>query len=402
MISVSFLLKEPNKDNSLIYMFVFYGQKKPFKLSTSESIPVQFWNRDTQRVREVREYQRAKAVNRKLDKYERLIKEIYDSSESLTPEYIRKLFTIAAKGAPPDPKNVFLDYFLKYIEENKNKSNIRSYKTTYNSLIALMPVTAKISEVDYTYLKTYQKAFEKKVITMGKSKGNLPSLNFVGTMIKNIKAVLNDARKNGFEINDRIKDFNKSEEESDSIALTPEEVIRIYNTNVPKSYEKTRDIFVTGCCTAMRFGDYSQLSDIRNGLIYKTTEKTGERVVVPVHWMLKEILEKYNNKLPSSCMGYVNRQIKEIGKLAKINTMITKTRTEGGKKVTRTFEKWELITTHTARRTGATNMYLAGIPTLAIMMITGHRTERAFLKYIKVTKEQNAEILSKHPYFAKP
>lgn len=228
-------------------------------------------------------------------------------------------------------------------------------------------------------------------------------MNSIGTMIKNIKAVINDARKHGFETNNGINDFAKSEEESDSIYLTEEEILKIHNTPVPQSYARTKTTFVIGCCTAMRFGDYSKLPDIRNGLIYKATGKTGERVIVPAHYLVKEIMEKYNGTPPAPSKERVNRQIKEIGRLAGIDTLIDKTRTEGGKKITRTYKKWELITTHTARRSGATNMYLAGIPTLAIMMITGHRTEKAFLKYIRVTKEENAIRLASHPYFnAKP
>ena len=61
--------------------------------------------------------------------------------------------------------------------------------------------------------------------------------------------------------------------------------------------------------------------------------------------------------------------------------------------------KYHLVTTHTARRSGATNMYLAGVPTLDIMKITGHRTESSFLTYIKVTKQETAEKLNLHPYF---
>jgi len=44
-------------------------------------------------------------------------------------------------------------------------------------------------------------------------------------------------------------------------------------------------------------------------------------------------------------------------------------------------------------------MYLEGIPTIDIMKISGHKTEREFLKYIKVSKEETAVILSDHPYF---
>lgn len=44
-------------------------------------------------------------------------------------------------------------------------------------------------------------------------------------------------------------------------------------------------------------------------------------------------------------------------------------------------------------------MYNAGIPTRDIMKITGHKSERDFLNYIKVTKEQTADNLSKHSWF---
>ena len=403
MIRVNFNLKEPNKDNSLIYLVAYIGAKVPLRFSAKEIIPTQFWNKDTQRVREVREFHRARAINKKLDRYERVIKEIYDNTDNPTPEYIRQLFNIEINGAKPEPENIFLVYFKKYLDENKHKSNIKSYTTTYNSVRELMPLTTPLSEIDYAYLNAYQRKAEKRVITRGKNKGNLPSLNSIGTMIKNIKAVINDARKHGFETNNGINDFAKSEEESDSIYLTEEEILKIHNTPVPQSYERTKITFVIGCCTAMRFGDYSKLPDIRNGLIYKATGKTGERVIVPAHYLVKEILQKNNGIPPAPSKERVNRQIKEIGRLAGIDALIDKTRTEGGKKITRTYKKWELITTHTARRSGATNMYLAGIPTLAIMMITGHRTEKAFLKYIRVTKEENAIRLASHPYFnAKP
>ena len=65
------------------------------------------------------------------------------------------------------------------------------------------------------------------------------------------------------------------------------------------------------------------------------------------------------------------------------------------------YKKYELVSTHTARRSGATNMYIAVIPTLAIMKITGHKTEKAFLKYIKISEEENAEMLAKHCFFNK-
>ena len=75
---------------------------------------------------------------------------------------------------------------------------------------------------------------------------------------------------------------------------------------------------------------------------------------------------------------------------------------KGGLKVKTSISKHDLIKTHTARRTGITNLYLAGIPTLAIQKLSGHKTEVNLLKYIKVTKEQNADILARHHYFTQP
>ena len=69
---------------------------------------------------------------------------------------------------------------------------------------------------------------------------------------------------------------------------------------------------------------------------------------------------------------------------------------KGGLKVSKKVPKNELIKTHTARRTGCTNMYLAGIPSIDIMKISGHKTEKEFLGYIKVTKEQTGDSDTKN------
>ena len=67
--------------------------------------------------------------------------------------------------------------------------------------------------------------------------------------------------------------------------------------------------------------------------------------------------------------------------------------TKGGIRVTQQLPKYELITTHTARRSFATNQFLLGVPSITIMAMTGHRTEKSFMKYIKVTKREHATIM---------
>ena len=95
----------------------------------------------------------------------------------------------------------------------------------------------------------------------------------------------------------------------------------------------------------------------------------------------------------------VNDNIKLICLRAKITQKIEHTSIKGAKRVTEIVPKYTLVTTHTARRTGATLMYLDGMDLLTIMKFTGHETEAEFLKYIRVTAEENAIRLSKMKYF---
>jgi integrase len=55
-----------------------------------------------------------------------------------------------------------------------------------------------------------------------------------------------------------------------------------------------------------------------------------------------------------------------------------------------------LVSSHTARRSFATNMYKSGFTSISIMTITGHKTEKAFLTYIRVTQEEHAKKLREH------
>ena len=95
----------------------------------------------------------------------------------------------------------------------------------------------------------------------------------------------------------------------------------------------------------------------------------------------------------------MNGYLKEVISLAGIKELIETSITKGGKIERTVLPKYKLISTHTARRSFATNLYLAEIPTISIMKITGHQTEQSFLKYIRVTQKENADKLLTHPFF---
>jgi len=111
-------------------------------------------------------------------------------------------------------------------------------------------------------------------------------------------------------------------------------------------------------------------------------------------------MDKYKdnpNSLPRSYGNQVmNRYLKEIGELAKLDDTFIKVRNKGRRRVEERFRRYELLTTHTARRSFATNMFKRGVPARVIMKITGHRTEAAFSSYIKVSQDENAELMLKY------
>jgi len=161
------------------------------------------------------------------------------------------------------------------------------------------------------------------------------------------------------------------------------------------------------CYTAQRFSDYSTINEgniriLESGqrVIDLKQKKTGNHVVIPVRPELQAILDKYENRLPKAYEQKVNKFIKEVAREAGITEKIEVSYVENGEKKTHLVAKCDLVKTHTARRSGATIMYLAGIPTIAIMKITGHKTEKEFMKYIKITEEQTAMELMNHPYFS--
>lgn len=183
---------------------------------------------------------------------------------------------------------------------------------------------------------------------------------------------------------------------SAALLLAALAVCRSYHTVEAVSFD------YLGAFTGLRFSDFSRLEwkNITNtGTISIQTQKTGTKVVIPIHPVVREILDRGYDFSSSMSDQKINRYIKEVGKIAGIDGMVTINRNVGGRTVTESVPKYSLITTHTARRSFATNAYKSGVPTIAIMKITGHREESTFLRYIKVSEEENAEMLKRHSFF---
>ena len=226
----------------------------------------------------------------------------------------------------------------------------------------------------------------------------------MGKHISVLKTFLRDATEDGANTNLKFqsKAFKVVETESESIALTEKEFLDLYELDLSENVrlERVRDLFLVGANTGLRFSDFT---DIKPENIKKTAKgfelnmiqfKTKNKVIIPLNDTALVILKKYDNQLPNAISNQkFNDYIKEIAKLVPaLHETETKAIIKGGKSYEETFHRWELISTHTARRSFATLAYERGTPTLAIMAITGHKTEKSFLGYIKTSKEKHADI----------
>lgn len=230
----------------------------------------------------------------------------------------------------------------------------------------------------------------------------------VRNFIQKTIAILNKAARSGYTVDlESFRELQVPDEDCESVYLTVDELERIYSLSLKNEMAQIRDIFLIGCCTALRYSDYSRLSEQNfqeNGSITILTQKTNTKVTIPIHYLIKDIISRNNGymflKYQHSQQNF-NKVVKTICKKAGINAKVLVERTEGFKKVRKTYKKYELISSHTARRSGATNMYLANIPIFRIMLITGHKTEAAFFRYIRIRKEENALFLQQHPFFSR-
>lgn len=234
--------------------------------------------------------------------------------------------------------------------------------------------------------------------------------NTIATRVKCIKSVINSlpmAERVGCEFVEPKK-CAAVMEDIDNIALNEKELQALAALDLADNahLDRVRDQFLLLAWTGCRYSDLGKLSRKyivnEDGDSYFSLEqqKTGAKVVIPILPPIVPILEKYDYQPPRPISNQrFNDYIKEVAQLADLDDEVVTTHTQQDKgeftpgRVETRRPKWQAVTAHTARRSFATNMYKRGFPTLAIMAITGHKTEKSFLTYIKVTEAENATMV---------
>lgn len=307
---------------------------------------------------------------------------------------------ILDKGSLPEPKDFkaeiekrltdvptekstlgYYDDYLQWLEaRKKSKSFIAAMTGLKNLLIELKAkgTSIRFNDIDATFETRLRELMEEK----GYKK------NTVASKIKRLRLFLGWAYRNNLHQNQKFKLFQAKEEPVEIVALTEAEIATIAGLSLPVyKFVRTggtpliRDWLCISCECGLRYSDFNKIAKpellaVPGGYDVKIrTLKTGAVVTIPVSKLLYEIFQKYdfNVPLPPSNQKY-NAGLTRIAERAGIT---------------------KKISSHSGRKSFATNMYLKGIPVQSIMKVTGHVKESEFYKYLGVSGTENAALIRK-------
>lgn len=368
-------------------------QNRQFKFTTGEKVAVKKFKNGMVEPRA----ENASKINAKLAllrvNAKNLYKEFEAKKEFPTPDVFKAKLNGEILEASEDRD--FMKDFALFMEYHVNKGSSRSMQKNLQMTMDKLNDFSKKHKyhIDYSNInltfygkfKAYCKGLRLKDGSVGLSK------NTLGGHINRLKMFLNHAKAEGWNKFEYYKNtsFKVDKETKKVVSLTENEVNKVAelelsdrqkDANGINRLELSRDLFVLGCETGLRYSDYSKINrksivEVVDGynLDLRTikTQKTKEEVVLPLSNLVMDILIKYNFNVPKAPTNQkLNENLKTLMKLAEID---------------------KSISTHSARRTFCTTHYHAKTPISWIMAMSGHRTETEFFKYIGVNLVENAE-----------
>lgn len=399
-------------ENAQIYVRFSIDRDNVFQTKTGKTINAKYWSVKTSRP--IQTIAENKILTTELNALENHILKEYNTDYSkgviFSKDWLsEKIDTFFNRIEVKTDDAVFLNYLQNFIDfkrstssytdctlrkYNNLKDRFTQYQKKKKKTFLLQDVGAK-TLIDFkNYLITDCDLMETTAVRF----------------LKNLKTVLFDAEQNGKSIHYQIRGFSTGTTNTEyKVFLSFDEIEKIKEIQtINTDWNIAKDWLVLGCYLGQRASDLLRMT---KRMIYTKTDsegnsfrfleikqqKTGEKVVIPLHDEVETILNKYNGDFPPSFANnfdsnavLFNRHIKKVCELAGIHEIIKgKVYNEGKKKNEIVeIEKCFLVSSHVCRRSFATNFYGNKMfTTPQLMAITGHSTEQMFLNYIGKTAD---------------
>lgn len=352
----------------------------------------------------------SKDINREIDKHRSAMEKAFAQFEFIeqrvpTTDELKQTFNkLAGKSSDSvEEKEPELQKIgAVFLNENRllwSDSTCKKVKTILKHLKAF-DSTATFSDISTSFLKRF--------VTFLLDKKNLQNTT-IQKNIRILKWFLNWSTDNGYNTNTEYQRFDPKLKVAKKkvIFLTWIELMHLYNLKISEKQshlDKVRDVFCFCCFTSLRYSDVYHLkrSDITNTSIEIVTIKTHDTLSIDLNDYSQSILDKYkdisfpqNKALPVISNQKMNDYLKDLGKLAGIDSPETITYYKGNERIENVMPKYELLTTHCGRRTFICNALALGIPTHVVMKWTGHSDYKAMEPYIDVSNDTSNNEMNK-------
>lgn len=178
---------------------------------------------------------------------------------------------------------------------------------------------------------------------------------------------------------------------SSIIFLEPDELEEFWTVDLQGQFDVWRDYLIVMCYTGMRYSDAAKINpdiiDKSRRELYYIQTKTGKEAIPPILPKVEFTLVKYpDGRLPALSNQKLNQGLKKLAECMGMDRVVKDIYSLNGKVIEDQMPLYEAITSHIGRKTFIMNAINAGVPTRAIMKMTGHKGEAPLRFYIDHAK----------------
>ncbi len=415
MANIKLILKEDKRSKtteSKIYISYYQNAQNKALLSTGVTAKASNWNKDKGQVRKTDPLHQEKneILHSRLQRILTIEKELSLRDEEVTIHKLKELYDIKHKGTsgikdPVEAIELMIERKKGLVKDDVLK-DYRSLAKHMKSFIQKESKHATINDIDNRFGSSFQQYLTVTDIVPYRDQTDQTlkyrpmAKNTIGKQLKNLKVLMRFCLDEGLIKNNQLTKLSPPSEVSDDIALSEVELQKIeaLELEAGSKHDEIRDFFLIGCETGLRYSDLKRLSsanlDLEQRILTIRTQKSNKPVKIPVSLRVKRILDKRLGRFPKSYNSVsFNVEIKEISKESGLLDSVVKTTTRGNEINEKAIPKWQMVSSHTCRRTFCTIQFKSGMPTILIRRISGHAKESDFLRYIKIGEEEAAEMM---------
>lgn len=371
------------KKRSLVSILVKCSDKK-IQLSTGIKVPKNLWNKKTQTVRDQEKNKIITYYKNKLDeaKVNLINKNIhYPTSEEFRDEF-NSLTGLKDRSIKTTKFTTLLDWIYYYSEKRKKLVSFDTWRRVNQLIIHIKNCDPdiKISEVGSKFWFEFQE-------TMGMSEKKYTD-SYIKKVSNDLKIYISKGILQGLPFQNFEFTYLTKQRSKIPFWLTREELNKLSELKTKNREEKiTLRFFLFQAYTGFGF---SEVRNIRKKHIHikdKTVyikidrQKTGNFLNIPIHPIAYSLL-KAENQMPVLTRQSTNRLIKKLCKRAELDREVEVIKYSFNKPKKRTKKLYEIVTTHTARKSFGRYFMEVDGNINKLSQIYGHKNEETTRMYI--------------------